>query len=54
MPWEYLEDEAIADIGIQVNADNIEQLLRDAVLSIANLMTDLDGLENDLRRKIVF
>jgi len=54
MPWEYLEDEAIADIGIQVKADNIEQLLTDAVLSIANLMTDLDGLENDQRRKIVF
>ncbi len=54
MPWKYLEEEAIADIGISVEAETIEELLRDACLSIANLMTKVEELDGKEERELTF
>ena len=46
MPWKYLEEEAIADIGIKVVASTLNELFQDACFSICHLMTDLQLLES--------
>ncbi len=50
MPWEYLEEEAIADIGIKVTSTELNTLFEDSVLSICNLMTDLKTFNADLEK----
>ncbi len=54
MPWEYLEEEAIADIGIKVTGKDLNELFRDACLSIANLMTDPSNLDELMQKAIQF
>ena len=45
MPWEYLEDEAIADIGIKAWASTLDELFEEASVSVCSLMTDLSIFE---------
>ncbi len=54
MPWEYLEEEALADIGIKVTGKDLNELFRDACLSIANLMTDPSNLDELMQKAIQF
>lgn len=54
MPWEYLEEEAIADIGIKVIGKDLNELFTDACLSIANLMTDIETLDELMKKAFQF
>ncbi len=54
MPWEYLEEEAIADIGIKVTANTLSELFMDACLSIAHLMTKVEDLDDLMQKAIQF
>lgn len=54
MPWEYLEEEAIADIGIRVTANDLNSLFNDSCMSICHLMTDLDTFEASEKRSFDF
>ena len=45
MPWKYLEEEAIADIAIEVTTNTLDELFQDACYSICHLMTDLKLFE---------
>ncbi|RMG21538.1 MAG: archease [Methanobacteriota archaeon] len=54
MPWEYLEEEAIADIGIKVTGKDLTELFTDACLSIAHLMTKVDELDELMQKAIQF
>jgi SHS2 domain-containing protein len=50
MPWEYLEDEAIADIGIKVTANTLNELFNDSCLAICHLMTDLSDFDANITK----
>lgn len=54
MPWEYLEEEAIADIGIKVTGKDLNEIFTDACLSIAHLMTNVESLDELMQKAIQF
>lgn len=54
MPWEYLEEEAIADIGIKVTGNTLDELFDEACLSIAHLMTEVAELDEEVVHEEVY
>lgn len=53
MPFEYLEDEAIADIAFQASNETLEDLFKDAAIAIFSLQTDIQKLDSNLTYQII-
>jgi len=50
--FEYLEDEAIADIAFRAYGDDLQDLFYHAAMATANLQTDINLLPRDEQRDI--
>lgn len=51
MPYEYLEDEAIADIAFMAKSETLEGLFYDAAKATCNLQTNIDQLQENEERE---
>jgi SHS2 domain-containing protein len=47
MPYEYLEDEALADIAFQARGATLNEMFHDAGMAVCTLLTDIDKLSRD-------
>ena len=48
MPYQYLEDEAIADIAFKAWGENLDDLFKEAAKAVYSLLTNIDDLTTDL------
>ncbi len=53
MPFEYLEDEALADVAIRSTGKNLNEVFRDTAMAICNLQTDINSLTLDITHELV-
>ena len=52
MPFEYLDDEAIADIAFRATGKDIDQLFHDSAMAVCQLQTDIEILDESIKKEI--